>query len=91
MAGSGAGKYFDSKIMQGYGAGIRFRNLRIGLDYFILTFAYYPNMQMLNNKSWNFLGNLSNPKSIGNYQGTLYDSKTMIFQNPISGDADTSF
>ena len=88
MVGSGKGAYFNHEVMQGYGAGIRMRNLRIGLDYFILTFAYYPNYQLSNARNWQFLGNLSNPRSIGNYQGTLFDSRTMMFQNPSIGDAD---
>lgn len=87
MAGSGEGKYFN-KLIQGYGLGLRVRNLGLGIDYFDLTFAYYPNLNEAKQKNWNVLGNFSNSRKIGNYAGTLYDSKTMIFQNAPIDDAD---
>lgn len=91
MAGSGKGDYFNRKLLQGYGVGLRVRNLKLGIDYFDITFAYYPNMGRQDIKPWNFLGNFYNSKALGNYQGTLYDSKTMIFQNAPIDDADASF
>ena len=60
----------------------------LGLRYFDLTFAYYPNLNEAKQKNWNVLGNFSNSRKIGNYAGTLYDSKTMIFQNAPIDDAD---
>ncbi len=90
MAGSGDGGYFNSKIIQGYGLGLRVRNLKLGIDYFDITFAYYPNLQSDKQKPWNFLGNFSNSNAIGNYQGTLFDSRTMIFQNAPINEADVN-
>jgi len=91
MAGSGKQNFFNPDIQQGYGLGIRIRNLKIGIDYFMLTFAYYPTLHGASQRPWNFLGNLDNNNSIGTFSGTLFDSRTMMFQNAPTGSVDTPY
>lgn len=64
VAISQKGSLTDNKITQGYGAGIRLRNLNMGIGFFEITFAYYPNLNIPNMKPYAFLGGFDNARAI---------------------------
>lgn len=64
VAISQKGSINDNNITQGYGAGIRLRNLNMGIAFFEITFAYYPNLNIPNMKPYAFLGGFDNARAI---------------------------
>jgi hypothetical protein len=48
------------QFCQGYGAGLRLRNLAYGLDYFEITFAYYPHLNIPGLKNYSIIGSFDN-------------------------------
>lgn len=64
VAISQKGSMTDNQITQGYGAGIRLRNLGMGIGFFEITFAYYPQLNIPNMKPYAFLGGFNNARAI---------------------------
>ncbi len=54
----------DYQLKQGYGAGIRLRNLGLGIGSFELTFAYYPNLNVPELKPYTISGGFENNRAI---------------------------
>lgn len=54
----------DYTLSQGYGAGIRLRNLGLGIGLFELTFAYYPNLNVPQLKPYAVIGGFENTRAI---------------------------
>ncbi len=55
---------FNNTIYQGYGGGIRFQNLSLGINYMEISFGYYPNGYLVQEKNFGYqLGELP-PRSI---------------------------
>lgn len=52
------------QLNQGYGAGIRLRNLKLGIDYFEISFAYYPDLNIPNLKPYSIMADFSNRREI---------------------------
>ncbi len=52
------------QLKQGYGAGIRLRNLGLGIGSFELTFAYYPNLNIPALKPYAISGGFNNNRAI---------------------------
>jgi hypothetical protein len=50
-------------LTQGYGAGLRLRNLAMGIGYFEITFAYYPNLNIPNMKPYAAIGGFENKRA----------------------------
>lgn len=65
VAISQKGSMTDNKITQGYGGGIRLRNLGLGIGFFEITFAYYPNLLIPNMKPYAVMGGFDNARAIG--------------------------
>jgi hypothetical protein len=49
---------------QGYGVGLKLRNLAMGIGYFEITFAYYPKLPINDIKPYAFIGGFSNSRAI---------------------------
>ena len=60
LAISGKQAWNDNQFVQAFGVGIRVRSLKLGIDYFRLTFAYYPNLRLPEQKPYNLLAKLTN-------------------------------
>lgn len=60
VQGSSTGHSFS----QGYGAGVRLRNLKLGIGYFELAFAYYPGLNIPGLKPYSILSDYKNHRSI---------------------------
>ncbi len=54
----------DYWLTQAYGVGIRLRNLSMGIGFFEISFAYYPNLRVPNMKPFRFLGDFKNNREI---------------------------
>ncbi len=54
----------EFQLKQAYGAGIRLRNLGLGIGSFELTFAYYPNLNITGLKPYAISGGFENKHSI---------------------------
>lgn len=54
----------DFTLKQGYGAGIRLRNLGLGIGLFELTFAYYPNLNIPALKPYAIIGGFENRRAV---------------------------
>ncbi|MBP6731146.1 MAG: hypothetical protein KA149_03750 [Chitinophagales bacterium] len=54
----------DYELKQGYGAGIRLRNLGLGIGMFELTFAYYPNLKIPQLKPYAIVGGFDNTRAV---------------------------
>ncbi len=63
FAVSGKQLWNDNQFLQAYGVGIRLRSLELGIDYFKLTFAYYPYLKIPGQRPYNFIAELSNPNA----------------------------
>lgn len=61
----------DYWLTQAYGVGIRLRNLSMGIGFFEISFAYYPNLRVPNMKPYRFLGDFVNNRAIG--QDNLFE------------------
>ncbi|MDB5284766.1 MAG: hypothetical protein JWO06_3841, partial [Bacteroidota bacterium] len=53
------------QLTQGYGAGIRLRNMAMGIGEFELTFAYYPKLDIPGLKPYSVIGSFLNSRAIG--------------------------
>ena len=51
-------------LTQGYGVGLKLRNLNMGIGYFEITFAYYPKLSIPIIKPYAFIGGFANSKAI---------------------------
>lgn len=51
-------------LTQAYGAGIRLRNLGLGIGFFEIAFAYFPNLSIPNMKPWAVTGGFDNLREI---------------------------
>ncbi len=49
---------------QGYGIGLKLRNLSMGIGYFEITFAYYPKLSIQTIKPYAIIGGFSNSRAI---------------------------
>ena len=56
--------FADHQLCQGYGGGIRLRNLGLGIDFFELSFVYYPNLNIPGYKPYTFIGGTDNSRGI---------------------------
>jgi hypothetical protein len=55
---------FNNTLYQGYGAGMRFQNLKLGINYMELSLAYYPNGYRVNENNWGYqLGEIA-PRAV---------------------------
>ena len=60
IAISGKDGWKDNQLVQAYGVGLKLRSLALGIDYFELTFAYYPGLKLPNQGQYNFLPEVDN-------------------------------
>lgn len=51
-------------LSQAYGAGVRLRNLKFGIGYFELSFAYYPKISIAGVKPYSILSDFRNRRAI---------------------------
>ena len=51
-------------LTQGYGVGLKLRNLSMGIGYFEITFAYYPKLSIQSIKPYAVIGGFSNSRAI---------------------------
>ena len=51
-------------LTQGYGVGLKLRNLTMGIGYFEITFAYYPKLSIQSIKPYAIIGGFDNARSI---------------------------
>jgi len=56
---------FKNTVHQGYGAGIRFQNRILAIDFMELSFGYYPKGYILNEQNWGFQAGDIEPRTIG--------------------------
>jgi hypothetical protein len=54
----------DFQLKQGYGAGIRLRNLKLGIDFFEISFAYYPQLNLPNLRPYAVMADFLNRRDI---------------------------
>ena len=59
------------QLSQGYGVGVRLRNLKFGIDHFELTFAYYPDLKIPQLKPFSFMADFTNQRAID--QSNLFE------------------
>lgn len=45
---------FNNTLFQGYGAGMRFQNLKLGIQYMELSFGFYPSGYIVQERNWGF-------------------------------------
>lgn len=57
------GSISQYQLSQGYGVGVRLRNLKFGIDHFELTFAYYPDMKISQLKPFAFMADFKNNRA----------------------------
>lgn len=55
---------YGFQLKQAYGAGIRLRNLGLGIGSFELTFAYYPNLNISKLKPYSISGGFDNKRAV---------------------------
>ncbi len=63
------------QLSQGYGVGVRLRNLKFGIDYFELTFAYYPDLKIPQLKPFSFMADFRNQRAID--QSNLFEPNVL--------------
>jgi hypothetical protein len=56
---------YTSQFNEAIGAGLRLRNVGMGLDYFEISFAYYPNLSIPGLKPYTVMGQYGNIHAIG--------------------------
>lgn len=55
---------FNNTLYQGYGGGIRFQHRILAIDFMEVSFAYYPNGYLVNEKNWGYqIGDIP-PRSV---------------------------
>ncbi|HLP51736.1 MAG TPA: hypothetical protein VK154_12695 [Chitinophagales bacterium] len=64
LAISQKGSMNEFQLKQAYGAGIRLRNLGLGIGSFEIMFAYYPGLNVPNLKPWTVAGGFDNTRAI---------------------------
>lgn len=65
----------DFELSQAYGAGIRLRNLGMGIGFFDITVAYYPQMPVTGLKPYGVLAGFENNRAIG--KNNLFDWRVL--------------
>lgn len=55
---------FNNTIYQGYGGGIRFQNLTLGIPFMEVSFGYYPNGHLVQERNFGFLLGDKPPREI---------------------------
>ncbi len=58
------GPYLGGRLCQGYGAGIRVRNLSLGIGFFEFTFVYYPSLNIPGYKPYGMIATTDNYRGI---------------------------
>jgi len=58
------GSMSEFELKQGYGAGLRLRNLGLGIGSFEIMFAYYPGLGVPNMKPWTIAGGFENNRAV---------------------------
>ena len=64
--------YSGGQLCQGYGAGLRLRNLSLGIGFFEFAFVYYPSFSIPGYKSYATLATTDYPKGIS--RDNLFDA-----------------
>jgi hypothetical protein len=53
-----------NKVTQAYGLGLRLRNMDMGIDYIEISFAYYPGLNVPEQKPYNIIGDYKNDHAL---------------------------
>jgi hypothetical protein len=56
--------YTGGQLCDGYGAGLRVRNLSLGIGFFEFTFVYYPSFRVPGYKSYSIIATTDNTRGI---------------------------
>lgn len=56
---------FNNILYQGYGGGIRFQHRILAIDFMEISFAYYPNGYLVNERNWGYQVGDIPPREIG--------------------------
>jgi hypothetical protein len=75
--------YTGGQLCQGYGAGIRLRNLSLGVGFFEFTFVYYPSFSIPGYKSYSLLATTDNLRGIP--KDNLFSSGVLTPEFPSTG------
>lgn len=70
---------FNNTVQQGYCGGIRFQNLTLTIGYMEVSFAYYPNGYILNEKNWGYQVGDVPPRKVGTNNLLTEDILTDIY------------
>ncbi len=77
------GSYFGGQLCQGYGAGIRVRNLSLGIGFFEFTFVYYPGFSIPGYKPYSLIATTDNYRGIP--KDNLFTSGVLTPEFPTTG------
>ncbi|MCB9257104.1 MAG: hypothetical protein H6579_08240 [Chitinophagales bacterium] len=70
---------FSNTLYQGYGLGIRFQNRALSINYMEVSFGYYPNGYLVNEKNWGYQVGEIPPRKIGTNNLFTSDILTDIY------------
>lgn len=57
---------FDNTLYQAYGGGIRFQNLKTGINFMEVSIAYYPKGYLVNERNWGVIAGEIPPRKVPN-------------------------
>jgi hypothetical protein len=64
LAISQKGSLKDYQLKQAYGAGLRLRNMGLGIGSFEIMFVYYPDLNIPGLKPWSIAGGFENTRAV---------------------------
>ena len=77
------GSFWGGQLCQGYGAGLRVRNLSLGIGFFEFTFVYYPSFSIPGYKPYSLLATTDNQRGIP--KDNLFNANVLTPEFPGSG------